>query len=144
MDLPAKKNSDLPRKGYSDEEVADIYALGRTWLESGNIRRAETVMTGINEVAPAFAPAWLGTSYIRSLSGDLEGALVAAMSALKCSPESVNAMLYVATLSLTLGDFSTAGTYLGEVGERVEDGVSISTSAMRMYKMQLSRYQGRN
>jgi Flp pilus assembly protein TadD len=144
MDLPAKKASDLPRKGYTGEEISDIYALGRTWLESGNVRRAETVMNGINEVAPDFSPAWLGSAYIKSLSGDLDGALAAAKSGLKCAPDSVEAMLYVVTLSLTLGDFSAAGTYLGEVGERIEDGHVVSPSAVRMYKMQLSRYQARN
>jgi hypothetical protein len=143
MDLPARKQSDPPRKSYSDEEVADIYALGRLLLESGNVRRAETVMTGLTEVAPHYAPGWLGIAYVKSISGSYDMALHAAKNALRAVPESVEAMLYVATLSLTLGDFSTAGTYLGEVGERIEQGKVASSSVQRLYRMQLVRFQTR-
>ena len=119
MDLPARRASDLPRRSYSLEEIVDIYELGRLWLETGQHRRAEAIMTGLNEVAPDFAPAWLGTAFLRGIAGNHESALKAAKSALKYEPESVEAMLYTAAISLTVGDFSTAGTYLGEVGERI-------------------------
>ena len=143
MDLPVRKGSELPRRSYSEDEVVDIYELGRLWLESGQHRRAEAIMAGLNEVAPHFAPAWLGTSFLRGVAGDFDGALAAAKSALRAEPESVEAMLYVATVSLTLGDFSTAGTYLGEVGERIEQGRSHNPSVVRFFKMQLARYQSR-
>ena len=144
MDASEKKLSDLPRQSYTHDEISDIYALGRMWLESGNIRKAETIMVGLNEVAPDFAAGWLGTSYIKSVSGDLEGALLAAKTALKSAPDSLESMLYVITLALSQGDFSTAGTFLGEVGERIDGGGEVSPAAMRMYRIELSRYQSRS
>ena len=143
MDLPARRAGELPRRSYSEEEVVDMYELGRLWLETGQHRRAEAIMSGLNEVASSFAPAWLGTAFLRGVAGDHEGALKAAKNALRCEPESVEAMLYVATVSLTLGDFSTAGTYLGEVGERIEQGKVSNPAVSRFFKMQLARYQSR-
>ena len=131
------------RKGYNEDEVADIYSLGKLWLETGYHKRAEAVMSGLNEVAPHFAPAWLGTAFLRSMSGDIEGGLHAAETAVKLDPENDAAMLYVVTLSLTLGDVSAAGTYLGEVGDRLRDGKIASENVARLYRMQLARYQGR-
>jgi predicted Zn-dependent protease len=100
-------------------------------------------MLGLNEVAPEFAPAWLGTAFLRGLAEDYDGALQAAKRALRQEPESVEAMLYIVTLSLTTGDYSAAGTYLGEVGERIELGRVVSPHVPRFYKMQLARYQSR-
>ncbi len=143
MELPVRKSSDAPRRGYSDDEVTDMYELSRLWLESGQHRRAEAILLGLNEVAPHFAPAWLGTSFLKAEAGNYDSALGAAKQALRAEPESVEAMLYIATLSLTLGDSSTAGTYLGEVGERIEQGKTSNPSVNRFFKMQLARYQGR-
>ena len=143
MDVPARHGGQLPRRSYSREEVVDIFELGRLWLETGQHRRAEAIMSGLNEVAPDFAPAWLGTAFLRGLVGNYDGALQAAKNALRQEPESVEAMLYVATLALTTGDYSTAGTYLGEVGERIEQGRVTSPHVPRFFKMQLARYQSR-
>jgi hypothetical protein len=143
MEVPAPKDPQLPRRGYSDEEIVDIFQLGRSWLETGHYRRAEAIMSGLNDVAPQFAPAWLGSAFLKSAAGSYDAALRAAKIALQCEPESVEAMLYVATLALTLADFSTAGTYLGEVGERIEQGKIASAHVPRLYKMQLARYQAR-
>jgi tetratricopeptide (TPR) repeat protein len=144
MDLPARKGSELPRRSYSDEEIVDIYELGRLWLETGQHRRAEAIMAGLNEVAPQFAPAWLGTAFLRGIGGNYDGALQAAKNALRSEPESVEAMLYITTMCLTTGDFSTAGTYLGEVGERIEQGKITNPNVTRFFKMQLARYQSRS
>lgn len=144
MDSLEKRTTEVPRKTYTYEEITDIYALGRMWLESGNLRKAETVMAGLNEIDPEFAAGWLGTAYIRSISGDLDGALIAAKNALKNSPESLESMLYVVTLALSTGDYSTAGTYLGEVGDRIQVSRDVSTATMRMYRIQLTRYQSRS
>ncbi len=143
MDVPARQGGQVPRRSYSREEIVDIFELGRLWLETGQHRRAEAIMTGLNEVAPDFSPAWLATSFLRGVSGDHDGALQAAKLALRNEPESVEAMLYIAAISLTVADYSTAGTYLGEVGERIEQGKIVSPHVPRFFKMQLARYQSR-
>jgi hypothetical protein len=143
MEVPVRQGGQVPRRSYSREEIVDIFELGRLWLETGQHRRAEAIMTGLNEVAPDFSPAWLGTAFLRSVAGDYDGALQAAKNALRNEPESVEAMLYIATLSLTVADYSTAGTYLGEVGERIEQGKIVSPHVPRFFKMQLARYQSR-
>ena len=143
MDLPSRKPSDLPRRSYSREEVVDIYELGKLWLESGQHKRAEDVMSGLNEVAPDFAPAWLGTAFLRGTQLDYEGVVAAATAALRLEPDCVEAMLFVVVAALALKDSSMAGTYLGEVGDRIEQGQVSSPNVTRLYKMQLARYQNR-
>ena len=143
MDLPATRAAELLRKSYSQDELFDIYELGKLWLESGQHRRAEAIMNGLNEVASDFAPAWLGTAFLRSISGNYEGVLNAAKQALRIAPESIEAMLYIVTAALALKDLSTAGTYLGEVGERIEQGGVSNPHVSRFFKMQLARYQNR-
>ena len=143
METPLRKQGEGLRRNYSESEVVDIYRLGKLWLETGQLKRAETVMSGLNEVAPEFSPAWLATSFLRSLNGNYDGALQAANQALKAEPSSAEAMLYIVTITLTLGDAATAGTYLGEVGEMVEQGRIATQHVARLYKMQLARYQAR-
>lgn len=143
MDVPAKKPAELPRRSYSAGELADMYELGKMWLESGQLKRAEAIMTGLNEVAPDFAPGWLGTAFLRSVASDYEGVAAAAKRALKASPDCVEAMLFLAVAALALKDVTMAGTYLGEVGDRIEQGAVSNPNVSRLYKMQLARYQNR-
>lgn len=144
MDLPAKRPSTLPRSAYSREEVRDMYELGKLWLETGLHKRAEAIMTGLNEVAPDFAPAWLGTAFLRGSQLDYDGVVSAATAALRLEPDCVEAMLFLVIAALALKDLSMAGTYLGEVGDRVEQGQLSNPNVLRLYKMQLSRYQNRD
>lgn len=143
METSPRKQGDSLRRNYTDEEVFDIYSLGKLWLDTGQHKRAESLMSGLNEVAPGFAPAWLGTAYLKLTAGDYDDALRAAKSALRINPESAEAMLYIVALSLTLGDASTAGTYLGEVGESIEQDKVSNQHVARLFKMQLARYQNR-
>ena len=143
MDSTQRRPVDSPRRKYSDDEVNDMYRLGKLWLETGQHKRAEAIMSGLNEIAPEFAPAWLGTAFLRSSSGNYDGALLAINSALRIEPESAEAMLYLVAVSMTVGDVSTAGTYLGEVGEAIEQGKIAHQNVIRFYKMQLARYQAR-
>ena len=142
--LPVRRGSDLPRRSYSQDEVADIYELGKLWLESGQHKKAEAVMAGLNEVAPDFAPAWLGTAFLRSVASDYEGVIAAATSALRINPNSVEAMLFLVLAALALKDPNMAGTYLGEIGDRIEQGGVTNPNVSRLYKMQLTRYQNRD
>ena len=132
-----------PRSTYSDEEVLDMYALGRMWLESGQVRRAETVMNGLNAVAPTFVPAWLGTALVQGTLGNIEGAQDAARRALKLQPDSAEAMMFIVVTALTLGDSSTAGAFLGEIGDLIEQGKMREPNMIRLYRMQMARYQNR-
>jgi hypothetical protein len=52
-------------------------------------------------------------------------------------------MLFVVIAALALKDSSMAGTYLGEVGDRIEQGQVSNPNVTRLYKMQLARYQNR-
>jgi Flp pilus assembly protein TadD len=143
MDSTQRRPAETPRRKYSEDEVNDIYKLGKLWLETGQHKRAESIMSGLNEVAPEFAPAWLGTAFLRSISGNHDGALMAINTALRIEPESSEAMLYLVAVSMTVGDVSTAGTFLGEVGEAIEQGKVANHNVIRFYKMQLARYQAR-
>jgi Flp pilus assembly protein TadD len=143
MDTPSLKKSEVSRSSYSADEVADIYRLAKLWLETGQHKRAETLLHGLNEVAPDFAPAWLGTAFLRAQRGEYETALHATNSALKAQSDMPEAMLYLVAIALTTGDISTAGTYLGEVREAIEGGTISNQHVVRFYKMQLARYQAR-
>jgi Flp pilus assembly protein TadD len=143
MDSTQRRTAETPRRKYSDDEVLDIYKLGKLWLETGQHKRAESIMSGLNEVAPDFAPAWLGTAFLRSIAGNYDGAIIAITTALRIEPESAEAMLYLVAVSITVGDVSTAGTYLGEVGEAIEQGKVANQNVIRFYKMQLARYEAR-
>lgn len=135
--------SELLKRGYSDEEIAHIYELGRLCLENGDIRRAEVVFEGITKIAPEFAPGWLGAAYIYIQNKNLDDAIYAARQAMRLDPDFSEAMLYLVSCLLTVGDYSAAGTYLGEIGEKIEGGSITHPNMIRFYKAQLARYQNK-
>jgi len=135
--------SELVRRGYSEEEVTHLYELSRLWLESGEIKKAEIVLLGLTEVAPEFAPAWLALSYVHIQNRNYDMAVTAAKSALKASPDLHEATLYLIACYLTLGDVNAAGTLLGEIGERIEAAMIDDPNVIRIYKLQLARFQSR-
>jgi predicted Zn-dependent protease len=137
----ARKTS--PRSSYSSDEIVDIYALGKMWLETGQVKKAEVIMHGLNCVAPEFLAGWVGMSVVQSTLGNIEGALAAAQRALKIDPQSAQAMLCVVVASLNMNDMSTAGTLLGEVGDLIDAQSVTDPNVTRLYKMQLARYQSK-
>jgi hypothetical protein len=141
--LKERSGAEVLKRGYSDDELAQIYELGRFCLENGDVRRAEAIMFGLNEVAPEFAPAWLGTCCIHTQNKNYDGALHASRQALRADGESIEAMLFLACCLLSTKDFNSAGSYLGEVGERIESGGVDNPNLMRFYRAQLARYQNR-
>lgn len=144
MDLVRKRvASEVLKRGYSDEEVAHIYELGRLSLENGDLRRAEAIMVGLTEVAPDFSSAWLGLAYIHIQNRNFEAAVQSTRQALKVDPGSREAMLYLIACLLTTGDYSSAGTYLGELSEMIESGTLEDPNMLRFYRTQLARYQSR-
>ena len=135
--------SEILKRGYSDEEILHIYELGRLFLENGDLSRGEAVMHGLNEIAPDFSPAWLGMSYIHFHSKNLEQAVECARKAVKLDPNFNEALLTMVAALMSLGDYNTAGTYLGELGEKVETSVIDDPKVIRFYRAQLARYQTR-
>lgn len=135
--------SEIVKRGYSDEEIANIYELARFSLENGDWHRAEAIASGLVEVAPDFAPAWLSLAYIRIQNKAYEAAIQAASQALRVNPELAEAQLFLVACLLTTGDYNSAGTYLGEVGERIESGQVRDPNVIRFYRTQLARFQSR-
>lgn len=135
--------SEILKRGYSDEEILHIYELGRLFLENGDLSRGEAVMHGLNEIAPDFSPAWLGMSYIYFHGKNFEQSVQCARRAVQLDPSFNEALLVMVAGLMSLGDYNTAGTYLGEAGEKIETGLIDDPKSIRFYKAQLARYQTR-
>ena len=131
------------RGGYSDEELASIYELARIYLENGNLKAAEAILQGLTQVVPDYAPAQLGLCYIHLFSNNHDAGLSAARSAHASAPDSAEALLFLISCLLTSGDYHAAGSYLGEISERVESGMITNPNVVRFFKAQLARYQAR-
>jgi predicted Zn-dependent protease len=129
-----------PRSSYSKEELVDMYALTKMFLETGQIKRAEVIARGLTTVAPEFVPGWLALSVVSATQGNIETALEAGRKALKYQPDSTAAMMLIVTSAMTLGDLGTAGTYLGELKEMIDQGSISDPNVLRLYKMQMARY----
>lgn len=135
--------ADLEHGDYSEEEVASIYQLGKFFLENGDIKSAENVMRGLTVVKPLFYPAWLGLSYVALLDGGTDRALQCAEQAVAIAPEAIEALFYLITCALSVGDYNKAGTYLGEVAEKIENEQVSDPQLLRFYRAQLVRYENR-
>ncbi|MFN4894487.1 MAG: hypothetical protein ACK5GN_12780 [Pseudomonadota bacterium] len=135
-------SADTARTSYSKEEQLDIYALAKMCLETGHSRRAEVILKGLTTVVPEFVPGWLALSVAHSGLGNIEGAHEAARQALKLQSDSPAAMIILVTTALTLGDKGTAGTYLGELKDMIEQGTVNDPNIIRLFKMQMARYHG--
>jgi len=141
--VPARTSNDLIKKGYSDEEVIFIYELALQGLENGQIRWAATLLHGLVEVAPDFCPAWIARSYTFMYEKDYDQAVFCSRQALRIQPANPAALLYLVSCMLTLDDYNSAGTYLGEVSELIEAGRVTDTRLVRLFRMLLARFQNR-
>lgn len=143
-ELPGRYTIELSKHGYSEDELNQIYELGRFLLENGQHKRAEAIFNGLNEVVPEFAPAWLGAAYLQIVNANYDAAIHSARQALRAEPQMIEAMLYLIVCLATSGDFNAAGTYLGEVGEKIDSGAADDPKLIRVFKAQLARYQSRS
>lgn len=134
---------DLRRRGYSTEEVDTIYELGKLYLAGGNIQAAENIMQGLISVMPDYLPGWLALSYIHGINHNHDSALFAARQAVRIDATSTEAQLFLIACLLTVGDYNAAGTYLGEVNDKVENGSVDNAYHVRFFKAQLVRYHSR-
>ncbi len=135
--------SELMKRTYSEDEIECLYELGRFSLENGELRRAETIFVGLTEVAPDFASAWLGLVYVFNSRQDWDGAIAAARQALRIDPQSLPALLMLTSALLNAGDVTTAGSYLGEIQDRLEEGETIPATHIRIFKALLARHSSR-
>jgi predicted Zn-dependent protease len=134
--------SDSSRASYSKEEQLDIYALAKMCLETGHCKKAEIILKGLTTVVPDFVPGWLALSVAQSTLSNIEAAHESARRALKVQPSSPAAIILLVTTALALGDKSTAGTYLGELKELIDQGIVNDPNVIRLFKMQMVRYHG--
>ncbi len=142
-EIVKRSPSEILRRGYSEDELTHIYELGRFSVENGDLQTATSIFAGINQIASDFAPAWLGSSYIHLMNKDFEHAITCANNALRSNPQMAEATLYLVACLLSIGDINTAGTYLGEIGERIDAGSIDEPNLIRFYRIQLARYQTR-
>ena len=144
MNLPRKRvPSEIIKRGFSDAELNSIYDLGRMFLEHGEVRRAESIFVGLTEVAADFYAPWLGLAYVHFQAGAMDQALVSLKQAQKAAPDSQQNLLFLVACLLSTGDYSSAGTYLGELSEMIEDGKLEDPALVRFFKIQLARYQNK-
>ncbi len=136
-----RKLSDVLKRGYSDQEIHHIYELARFNLENGQIAKAETILKGLVAVAPEFVPAYLGLTYIDLLNDNFDSALHNAKEAHKFDPSSPIAAIFLVTVLISIGDFTTAGSHLGEVGDVIETSPNQNSNLVRFYRAQLARFK---
>lgn len=136
-----QRGTGLVKRGYSEQEIKIIYELARLLLDNGQIRSAETILKGITEVAPDFSAGWLGLSYVQISNRLFSEAIFSARQALRIDPGNVEALLYLVACFLTTGDQSSAGTYLGELSEKIESGQITHPRYINFFKGQLARYK---
>jgi Tfp pilus assembly protein PilF len=134
---------DSLRRGYSDEEIDCMYRLACVELENGNLKLAETICRGLVEVSPQFVPAWLVVAYVLGQDANYADAQAAAEQAVRIDPESAEALLFLVCYLLTNGDLQSAGTYLGEVADRIDGGQITDPTMIRFFRSQMVRYQNR-
>lgn len=141
--LPKPGSTSVLKRGYTDEEIAQIYEFGRLSLANGNLRTAESIFEGLTHVAPDYSPAWLGLAYVGIYKGNIDGAVFSSRQALRIDPHFTEALLYLAACLMSSGDYNSAGTHLGEVAEQIDSGQVDDPSIHRFYRIQLARFQNR-
>lgn len=143
-ELPGKTtSSDLYVRQYTEEEVTSIYELARLSFETGNYRRAEIICRGLVAVAHEFVPSHLLLAIVLSFSKNYEHALSYTQDVLRMDSGNLQAQLLSASLYLCLANYNMAGTVLGEISERIRQGVEITPTLKRFFEIQLARFEAR-
>lgn len=142
--MSENQSAESLKRGYSREELENLYALGHFYLENGQWSEAESIMLGLCDVAPELALGWLGLGYVNFMNGRMDEALKSARAAQRAEPSSPEAQLMIITCLINMGDFNTAGSMLGEIGDRVAAQEITNPSLVRYFRAQLSRYENRS
>lgn len=131
----------MAQVGYSEDQIFALYELARISIEAGELKRAEVIASGLSEIAPDFAPAFLVLAYCQVWSKDYEAASDTSEKAFKIAPEDLSVLFFVAATKLLVNDSHRAGTILGEIGEKLDGRRDHETE--RLYKLLLARFQMR-
>lgn len=143
--VPSTTNleTDLVRKNYTDEEITLLYELGRLSFESGNHRRAEALARGLIAVAPDFIPSYILLATVLAFAKAYDQATDLIQSVLRLNENNLEAHLLGASIYLTQGNFTMAGTMLGEASERIKFGNDIPPLLANFYQIQLARFEAK-
>jgi hypothetical protein len=139
----AHLRSEVLKKGYSLEQIESIYALGQLYLETGNLRQASVIFDGLIHLVPNLAPASIGQAIIALFERDFMQGAAAARRASESDSQVAEATLLLVIAMFGLGDYNSAGTYLGEIREAMESGIEFDKNVVRVYRMLLARYRSR-
>ena len=126
---------------YSDDEQIALYELGRFLYSVGSLRRAEMIAEGLIAVAPRFAEGWLLRAVLFWHRWQTVEAEDAVRQSLRCNSDSLEASLLFVSCLLTRQDLQSAGTFLGEIGERMAESSKVDQRLRRFYESQIVRYQ---
>jgi tetratricopeptide (TPR) repeat protein len=141
--IRTRSPSEVIKRGYSDEEMQNLFELSRFFLELGYFKRAETILRSLVILAPDFTPVWLGLGYLDIMSKSYETAQQHARKALIIDPLSSEAMLMIVVASLCSDDITSAGSFLGELKEQIASGIITDKKLVRLFESQLARYESR-
>lgn len=133
--------SEVIRKGYSDEEIRHIYALGKLFLENGQVHKSERIMIGLTYISPNFVPAWISLCYIYYISRQFTKALESIRQAHALEPSNPNVLVLLVLSLLEEQYIREAGTFLGELRELIELGEVESPLIERLYSSQVMRFE---
>jgi len=108
------------------------------------LAKADTLIKGLLVIAPNSAPVCMLKCYLQLCEQNYEAATISAQQAVKLDPDLPEAMLYLIACLLTNQDYNGAGTYLGEINDRIDSGTLDDPKLIRFFKSQLARYNSRN
>ena len=127
---------------YSEEEVERIYALGRLYLEGGQLRSAELIFNGLINVKNDFIPSYLGLMYLYSISERWDSMEFIVEKVKKQNDFILQILIFESLLRFSQKDIAGAGTALGEVKDLIEsNNTAVDQNIVRIFKSQISRYQ---
>ena len=136
--------SQILKQGYSEEEIELIYSLGRNYLDLHFYNQAEKIFNGLVKINPDFFDAWTALSIVSFLKGNIDQAYNHAKQASRINSNSIEIQLLFVTILLSQRDYSTAGTYLGEIQELIDSGRIHNQDQIRYFKAQMLRFEYKN
>lgn len=128
---------------YSDDEITAIYELARLSFETGNLKRAELIGSGLTVIAPDFIPSFILLAIINAFNSNYDKVVEMTQQILKRDANNLEAQLLVASVYINTGNYTMAGTILGEISERIRKGVELNPILKRFFDLQLARFEAR-
>ena len=126
---------------YSSDQLSLVYNLGVFYLENHDFTAARNILNGLSILSPENAQVWHSLSLANLALEDLPGAYSTSRQALRLDPSDPHILLTVSSILMSQGDFTTAGSYLGEFSELVEQGKIREKRLIDFYKILLARFE---